>query len=469
MDNSVVRSLELKIDSVNYLRIFSIINKYGGSARLVGGVVRDALLGKKSKDIDIATDLLPDKIEEIFSKEGLKVVPTGKNFGTISVFMYLPTTDSFESFEITTLRKDLSCDGRKAYVEYCNDYFEDAKRRDFTINAISYDPIQQKLYDYFNGIEDLNNKRIKFIGEAAQRIKEDYLRILRYFRFMSRFAIIHKHSPSNIGVTPNNKISIKLEDKIFIGIVEVDSESLSACRTHAEGINRLSRERIKSEMDVILGTKNAPYILQIMIDQGIWQHIFHYTDNSFKPADILTLQAISEKFNKTHARFEIESSSYYAVIFSSVTCKQLIDLKFSSKEAKLIENLVQNRNKFLAEYKKDTNTAQRYLQNYLTRKWLDDINYPQFFIFACFYLNECKNVLIDDAFKIISSTYEKLQTYLDTDERRPEFPLKSGQLIEIGFVGPALGAILSTLKDMWIDSNFTIPKESLLEEARKNL
>ena len=446
-NSSGKKSLELKIDSINYLKIFSIINKYGGSARLVGGVVRDALLGISCKDIDIATDLLPGRVEEIFQKERFKVVPTGKSFGTISVFIYIPKIDKFESFEITTLRKDLRCDGRKAYVEYCDDYFEDAKRRDFTINAISYDPSQQKLYDYFDGAEDLNNRRVRFIGEASQRIKEDYLRILRYFRFLSRFSVIDEDNPYQISV---------------------DAESLSACSAHAEGLQSLSKERIKSEMDLILRTKNAPYILQLMIDQGIWPHIFNYSNRDFKSSDILTLNQISERFRKENFGFEIEVSSYYAVMFAAITLKQLRSLKFSSKEVKLIEDLLQSRQTFLAESKKDTKSATRYLQSYLTRKWLEDSNYQQFFMFACLCLYE-SNDSIEDAFKFISGIYKELQTYLSVEGQRPQFPLRSSALIEMGFAGPALGAILGKLKDIWIDSNFMITKENLLEEAKKNL
>lgn len=481
------KKIELNIENKHYLKIFTIIRKYGGSARLVGGIVRDALLGRACKDVDIATDLLPDRIEEIFLKEGFKVVPTGKAFGTISVFVYIPQTDSFESFEITTLRKDLRCDGRKAYVEYCKDYFEDAKRRDFTINALSYDPTQNKLYDYFDGESDLKSKRVKFIGEAPERIKEDYLRILRYFRFLARFSEFTKQGSSQEDVyNIQNGICIKLdsskglykaleEDKRFVG-VEVDQESLSACRIHAEGISGLSRERIKSEMDLILETENSPYILQIMKEQDIWQYIFNHSNRDIKPGDIVVLRKIAKEFRGKYSGFNIEPSLYYAVILSSsgFTFKQLMDLKFSSKESKLIEELLQSREEFLenqllAGFEQDEGEIICYLKSFLIRRWLEDSNYQLFFMFTCLCLCERQNSSINQAFELISTIYEELQDKLDADGRRPIFPVHSRVLMDMGFAGPELGDILRELKDMWIDSGFTLTKEILLKEARGKL
>ncbi|HJD59851.1 MAG TPA: CCA tRNA nucleotidyltransferase, partial [Rickettsia endosymbiont of Omalisus fontisbellaquei] len=166
----------LKIPSKEYKKILSLLNEKG-QARLIGGCVRDALLGKNSYDIDIATDLIPSEVTNILSKATIKVIPTGLKFGTITAIL------NNEKFEITTLRKDIECNGRHAKVVFTNDFAEDAARRDFTINALSYCPFKNEIYDYFDGFKDLQQEKVVFIGEALDRIKEDYLRILRFFRF----------------------------------------------------------------------------------------------------------------------------------------------------------------------------------------------------------------------------------------------------------------------------------------------
>ncbi|XVN42748.1 MAG: hypothetical protein RCG15_00010 [Candidatus Rickettsia vulgarisii] len=160
----------------------SILQNGGGAARIIGGAVRDAIIGKINNDVDIATDLLPEQTEKILSEAGIKVIPTGKKHGTIAALL------GDEKFEITTLRKDIDTDGRRARVAFTDDFAVDAARRDFTINALSYCPFQHKIYDYFNGVQDLQDKKLVFIGKAFDRIQEDCIRILRFFSF---FLLLH--------------------------------------------------------------------------------------------------------------------------------------------------------------------------------------------------------------------------------------------------------------------------------------
>lgn len=156
--------------------VFKLLNY---NARLVGGCVRDFILyNKLVEDVDIATPLLPNTILELLSSS-FNVIPTGLKHGTVTVV-------SDRKYEITTLRKDIETYGRSATVQFNVSYEEDAKRRDFTINALYYD-YEGNLYDYFNGLEDLKNRYVRFIGNAEDRINEDYLRILRFFRFFMRF------------------------------------------------------------------------------------------------------------------------------------------------------------------------------------------------------------------------------------------------------------------------------------------
>ena len=184
---------KLNIKSNNYLYVLEIINSKNHKARLVGGVVRDAILGIESEDIDIITTMLPEESIKVFRALGHKVLPTGIKFGTVSILY------NGELFEVTTLRKDISSDGRHAKIEYTKDFYIDALRRDFTINALSYCPFAEKIFDYFHGIEHLTLGYVKFIGEPELRIQEDYLRILRFFRFFGKFGRkIDQNSFSNL-------------------------------------------------------------------------------------------------------------------------------------------------------------------------------------------------------------------------------------------------------------------------------
>src|SRR5690349_3452235 len=150
-------------------------------ARYVGGAVRDTLLGIVVKDIDLATTIEPRKVMRALENVGIRAIPTGIDHGTVTAI--LPDGP----VEITTLRHDVSTDGRRATVAFAQDWREDAARRDFTINALYADPASGELFDYFGGLADLKARKVRFIGDARQRIREDHLRILRYFRFQARF------------------------------------------------------------------------------------------------------------------------------------------------------------------------------------------------------------------------------------------------------------------------------------------
>ena len=156
--------------------VFAAIEAGGFEARVVGGAVRNALLGRPISDIDIATPALPEDVIRLASAAGLGTHPTGLSHGTVTVI----SNDA--PFEVTTLRRDVETDGRHAVVAFTDDWAEDAKRRDFTINALSAAP-DGTLFDYTGGRGDLTAHRVRFIGEARDRIREDYLRILRFFRF----------------------------------------------------------------------------------------------------------------------------------------------------------------------------------------------------------------------------------------------------------------------------------------------
>ena len=231
--------------------VFAVL---GPSVRIVGGCVRDALLGREVMDIDMACTLLPQDTQAKLERAGFRVIPTGIEHGTVTVLV------NGKPVEITTLRKDVACDGRRAEVEFTQDWEADAARRDFTMNAL-YADADGKLYDYFDGVEDAKAGHVRFIGDAEARIQEDALRILRFFRFFAHY-----------------------------GKGEMDAAALTACTAQKALIKDLSGERIQQEMLKLLTAPRAFDVLAIMQEKGILEAIslpFNPALAQLKPTDPL--------------------------------------------------------------------------------------------------------------------------------------------------------------------------------------
>jgi poly(A) polymerase len=205
-----------------------------GDIRFVGGCVRDTLLGHPVNDVDVATRLEPQEVMHRLKAAGVRTVPTGISHGTVTAI--LPGGP----VEITTLRRDVSTDGRRAIVAYTDDWREDAARRDFTINALSADPETLAVHDYFGGESDLASRCVRFIGDPRTRIAEDHLRILRFFRFHARFGAGAPHSAS-----------------------------LAACAERANDLMALSRERIADELLRLLALPDPTATIALMVERGI--------------------------------------------------------------------------------------------------------------------------------------------------------------------------------------------------------
>ncbi len=384
---------KLNIKSRNYLKILEIIQANHFKARIVGGAVRDAIINKQAYDIDIATNMRPCEGLDLFSSLGYKVIPIGIKFGTISVIF------NKEIFEITTLRKDISCDGRHAKVEYCNDFYLDALRRDFTINALSYCPIQEIIYDYFQGIEDLTNRQVKFIGIPNQRIAEDYLRILRFFRFHGRFG------------------------------KQIHTESFNACIKNKSALKKLSKERIKSEFDMILKLDN--YLEVLSISKEIIPEIFPI--NSIDKAIFVKAEKIAKKL-----QIKLSDELKYALLFYNhdISLKCLVDLKFSKKQASKVHKLI--------NLKPDNDD-----KLFLTNIWLNHENYIDFGIFL---------MSVHKKFQEMESVF--LELY---NKPKPKFPVNGNDLKFLKLKGPQIKNTLEALKNKWIKSKFTLTKTELLE------
>lgn len=227
--------------------VYNALNNYKKNCvRFVGGVVRDAILERKTSDIDMATSLLPNETTKALEIAGIRYVPTGIEHGTISAIY------NKKPYEITTLRKDVETDGRHAEVAFTDDWIEDAKRRDFSLNAL-YCDIEGNIFDPLGGIDDCLKHRIIFVGNAHERIKEDYLRILRFFRFFAYFGN------------------------------EIDEEGFLACCELASHIKSLSKERVRAEIIKIFLAPKPLKALQLMEKCGILKIIF----SEYLPLELL--------------------------------------------------------------------------------------------------------------------------------------------------------------------------------------
>ena len=226
------------LDRPGIKRLLKALDAKHGHARFVGGAIRDFLLDEHPDDLDLATDHLPDEVIRRLEEAGIKAIPTGIEHGTITAIA------SGTMVEVTSLRADVSTDGRRATVVFTDDWSQDAGRRDFTINALYADPFTGKLFDYFDGLEDLKSRTVRFIGEPFQRIAEDHLRILRYFRFHARY-----------------------------GHGDPDRHALDACTERANDLMALSRERIADELLKLLALPDPTPTVRLMTDRGIFRPI----------------------------------------------------------------------------------------------------------------------------------------------------------------------------------------------------
>jgi poly(A) polymerase len=237
-------------------RLLAALNRDGEEARIVGGAVRDALMGRPVGDIDIAATVLPGQVMAMAKREGWKAVPTGIEHGTITIVI------DGAPYEVTTLRRDVATDGRRATVAFTRDFREDAFRRDFTINAQSLSP-DGEVHDYATGRADARGGIIRFMGDAETRIREDYLRILRFFRFFAS----HGHGAP-------------------------DAEGYAACGRLKAGMAQLSRERVRQELLKLLVAERAVAAARAMDGIGLWPLLLPGVSPNIAALDALaTLEA----------------------------------------------------------------------------------------------------------------------------------------------------------------------------------
>ena len=409
--DNIKRALFPFYKSEKIKKIFDVLNQNGqNNAMLVGGCVRKYILKQKIDEIDIATIFTPEELIEKFSKTNIKIKKTGIEHGTITLIL------ENESFEITTLREDISTDGRHAKVSFTKDWKKDSDRRDFTINAIYLDS-KGKILDPQMGLKDLKNKKVNFIGNPDLRIKEDYLRILRYLRF-------------------------SLEYENF----EPNDTNLKAIKLNLNGITKLSKERIYNELKKIIKLENFQNILR----SSFLLHIFKLIFPEFKYIDRLKNLSNFKNINN----IELDEN----FILSTM----LIDLSDNHEYFSHKYNISNETKNCINLYSKlFANTASN--KNFFTK----DLNKNIFY----FGKRKIKLILL-----IFSMTKEKVslpkikKTFKKIDSVSiPKFPITGDYLIKKGFKsGKKVGELLKKIEEQWIDNNFELDDGKLNDFLKKN-
>ncbi len=381
-------------------QLFAATRDAGGEARAVGGAVRDWLMGMESADVDVASTLAPEQTIDIAAQNGWKAIPTGIEHGTVT--LVLPT----RVVEVTTLRRDVTTDGRRATVAFTDDWREDAARRDFTINAMSMDA-DGAVADFFDGQTDLAAHRVRFIGDAGQRIAEDALRVLRYFRFLAT----HGKPPA-------------------------DTDALAAIADKKAMLEQLSGERVANEMRKLLAADAPAYALRLMSEHGIAPLILGRSIEASRMIRLQLLEGQADYQTSVWARV-------VALLGATQADVEWINTrwKLSRHEAKQLAQLVQLP-AFVAGAPRHFHT--RLLRLHGAPVYLDWL------------LTQAAAGQGLDVAPYVQLAHEFVP---------PTFPITAKDLIARGMKeGKVLGDALSALEKAWEESDYSLTKAELLKE-----
>jgi poly(A) polymerase len=385
-------------------RVMRALTAEGDQARFVGGCVRDALVGRNIRDIDIATPLSPQRVTELLHKAGLKAVPTGIDHGTITA-----VADK-AGIEVTTLRLDVETDGRRAKVAFTDDWKADAARRDLTINALSAEA-NGMVHDYFGGLEDLAAGRVRFVGDSRQRIIEDYLRLLRFFRFHADYAT-----------------------------GDFDPDAVAAAQELAPNLKSLSGERLRQETLRLLTARRGVDVWGEMLSLGIVQHYLPWATSLDRLRWVAELEM--------RYGLALDPVRRLAALTMTGCGREVAEtLKLSRAEGNRIIELDAARDPFDASSPQAVR-RQIYLWgndgalDRLLLDWLDRI----------------------DAAAGVAAL-EVIQSW-----PRPRFPLKGADIVKLGVPeGPRVGKLIEKIEGWWIERDFVPDRTACLVYARKQV
>ncbi len=381
--------------------------------RFVGGAVRDSLLGRTVHDVDAATPCLPEHTMAVLQGAGIKALPTGIAHGTVTAVIGKKT------FEITTLRKDMACDGRHAQVAFTDDWKQDASRRDFTMNALYLSP-SGELFDCFGGAEDAKAGHVRFIGDAASRIAEDYLRILRLFRFFAHY-----------GKTP------------------LDRAALDACSKAAPNIEQLSGERVQQELLKLCAATNPAPAIEQMQAQNILRYALGFSIKQNKAFSRLRkIEALVCAILSPHIVLSVFARM--ADINEAQACNNLCErLRLSNAMAGDVRTMIRHH--------KEISPSQSQKMQKRQIRALGKTDYMRLVI-----LNwACGN----DNIGLSHPYYAMLVLAHGWDI--PVFPLSGQDLLNIGMTpGKTVGEKLRMLEALWEESDYRLSKSELLKKAK---
>lgn len=401
--------------------VVAALTKGGAEVRFVGGCVRDAVARRQAPgdiiDIDMATPLAPEEVMAWLEAAGIRVIPTGLKHGTVTAVA------GDRKFEITTLRRDAETDGRHARVEYTDDWIEDARRRDFTFNAMSCNP-QGDVYDPFEGMPDLAHGIVRFVGRADERVREDYLRILRFFRFWGAY-----------GRPPAN------------------ANALAACRAHAGKLTELSGERVRDELLKILTVPQPAEVILLMRGYGVLEHILPEAGQvtrlrliNWLTARAMVLDGVApDGLRNLAALLETDADGAAAVAarlrLSNAQTDRLITLV--APEEKPTPDLGEvDREKLLRHVGAET------FRDLVLLGWADEMG-------GMTRLPSAR----------AASWTELLTWALAWDGAA--FPIKGQDLLDLGVApGPRVGEVLAGVEAWWADGGYTADRNACLARAR---
>ena len=392
--------------------IFTHLNEVGNESkvRFVGGCVRKSLSGEEIDDIDLATSLTPIEVKEKLKEKDIKVIDTGISHGTVTAIY------KKKKFEITTLRKDILTDGRHANVQFTLNWNEDALRRDFTINAI-YADIDGRIFDPLDGISDLRDGKIKFIGSSEERIQEDYLRILRYFRFFTKYSNT-RH----------------------------DQDTIKFIKQNINGLNKISNERIFDELKKILLLKNVNRLFLQDQSKEIILNIFPQFEyykrlNKFENLD----QNLRKKYD-------------FCLILALLIVDQSNNYEYFCHKYKASNNI-----------KKRFQNISNNFDNFKNEKFYSEENMKKLAYITC--RDDVKDLLLFSMClnnKIEDLSIEKLLNYVSSC-KIPKFPISGDYLKKYGYeTGEVLGKKLKSLEEKWIENNFVLDRKLVKKSLGKS-
>ncbi len=397
--------------------VFAALNEGGKEARFVGGCVRNAVFGLDVTDVDIATPETPERVMELLQAANIKAIPTGIDHGTVTAVI------GVQHFEITTLRVDVESHGRRATVAFTDDWTEDAKRRDFTINTLSC-TLDGDIYDPLTGMEDLGQRWVRFVGLAKDRIEEDVLRLLRFFRFQATF-----------------------------GGKTMDRDALAACRLLAPRLTELSAERVRSELFRILEAPNPADMMITMKGERILEH--------FLPE--------AENFGRLRMMFWLETTAIKVPSVETDSLRRLAALLPDDDAGH--ENLAQrlklsnSQRARLAVMTRGTYTPTPEMTEHERQLSIYDLQAQSFRDLVL--LGWAQEMSVQPR-----RSSERTQNWLalidEADSwKQPIFPIKGRDALDLGLEhGPAVGEALEAVKAWWRNQGFEAGRDQCLAKLK---